>query len=1647
MSTFKETLRMEMEKAVLTDYIDSLVNSLVGAIEVTENVEVFKAILEVLVKVIDIYPDGFHSQFCDTIDLLFGWHVDHTQTLQNIEFISDCMQKLSSHFKYHFDFSISLIENFMEDISNYTADLPDSVEHVTVLVLALNTVLKCLGPSFRTNSISVDFILDCLNCVIGTATKLDLSEDLLIASNECITLLLTHLDTKSLTLSQSIYQLLESELSAIDDVKDNTVVAVLVFAAKIVKELSANLPNEVIDMLIGPHSALLKLRNAPYSDIKNAVICVYQALLNLKNVGLLQEAYKFVLGDLERSYSKLVPTYQVTITHNPFDSVGVEGEDPAQAVLFLLRCLTQLSNASSIIVMWALKPSILELVGLQMRPDDPSLALTAPYLQFGMLYLLYAHCKCYNHFISNSTLVTTQKNRFALSDSDSSPNSGNFQIILDVLYGCLNCDSSVEVTLMLLNWLRDILVYSDSCLEVFYSSFQFTKLVEVLVRCGYSFDARIVASVGANLRILLGNRHLAWSHQFLFSVKEVCQLHLTSTNPTLRDQYAQLLCFIPWDIVVIDWCKPTKIGVYNSELVNLGLNWLLSGSLDSDMYPDQFKTVMQVFLHENPVNYEVLCDVFTVCWNGGSTQFFDLTLNSIEMLTNWCTLEAARFCVNSKLRTPLGKPNETFTKIETALNELGNDLLINKGVKNRCIARVRLLLQFVEHLEKCIYNASEGCATIAPPTKSVKSFFIANTNTCLEWWSRIRMVVAHVALHCGESALALRHAQNLLKNSQDVERVVVFMTCALVKLKEPEALHGLYVWCKHQSKNYPWIKYGAEQAARKFESALEGYQKLHKEKLGTELQLFIQDRINECCNELSGGLLEIPDENCYELNQLSNWNVFDSFDTTTTNLRKLTLNGLEESKLQDAVTVIREQIQELQLGGPSELLRSYSILHYVAVALIDRTQAPSVFLVSEDFENGIRKIDSSVLGTVLKWSEYFAQTNASFKVCASNLRLEVAKRARKERNFSLASRHLVNFFHDHNINISQICDVDQLKFPEHTTSELARAFTEVVKLMYCNQDTKHLALKLASVWAPQILKGDNPEIASKLLLKVAGWLPSCDRSALTNDFTEGLPPLSLGTCSVISETDLLVGRLVWFSANHCPGLAKSWYQFGNWCYRWGKKVIEHQSSQNCLSDEICQEVRAWLPPGTSQEVFQEVLEVLTSKPAGFDDLDSSDVNSTETIQTKLQTILPQANQLNGLVEIWKKSHKNSYKLYSLSADSYFKYLNLTSTQELKECSTVTVTLRLLRLIVKYALELQGILDEGLQTTPTGPWKVIIPQLFSRLNHPESYVRVRVSELLCRVAGDAPQLIIFPAVIGALDEGLKFDLLNLDVDSDPDDGVNKKTLQKSFQNLVENLTTNQNKDFITQVQVLVKELRRITLLWEELWLGTLGQLQTEISKRQQQLEIELAKVQNNPHLTATQKTNLITEKHRIITKPLIVLLEQLELVTSPASETPHEANFQLNYSKDIQTVIAGLKHPEDPLKSLKPLKVLYKKFQQKFQKKTLQTKDISPILHSFQNTLIAMPGLDSKLKVSISKVGDLVQVLPTKTRPKKLVFYGSDGQTYTYLFKVGLLITFKVFFVIFLFLIVGFGGFTPGREDNAVFEYCQYDDGPECRSGR
>ena len=121
----------------------------------------------------------------------------------------------------------------------------------------------------------------------------------------------------------------------------------------------------------------------------------------------------------------------------------------------------------------------------------------------------------------------------------------------------------------------------------------------------------------------------------------------------------------------------------------------------------------------------------------------------------WATWEAAQFCVMAKLRTPLGKPQETFTAIESAIKHFAAQVK-NKdedetgmrryseeeggnGSAYLSQHRVSMLLQFMEQLEQLLYSSYEGCALaiLSPPKVRCTGHFR---------FSNIHLNTTHVAM-------------------------------------------------------------------------------------------------------------------------------------------------------------------------------------------------------------------------------------------------------------------------------------------------------------------------------------------------------------------------------------------------------------------------------------------------------------------------------------------------------------------------------------------------------------------------------------------------------------------------------------------------------------------------------------------------------------------------------------------------------------------------------------------------------------------------------------------------------------------------------------------------------------------------------------
>ena len=189
--------------------------------------------------------------------------------------------------------------------------------------------------------------------------------------------------------------------------------------------------------------------------------------------------------------------------------------------------------------------------------------------------------------------------------------------------------------------------------------------------------------------------------------------------------------------------------------------------------------------------------------------------------------------------------------------------------------------------------------------------------------------------------------------------------------------------------------------------------------------------------------------------------------------------------------------------------------------------------------------------------------------------------------------------------------------------------------------------------------------------------------------------------------------------------------------------------------------------------------------------------------------------------------------HQLAFNSYCHFLSKSTFDGVAAEKIVSATLRVTHLTVTYVFDLQQSLATSLKIVPTGHWRKIIPQLFSRLNHPVKLVRDSISELLCTIARDYPHMIIYPAVVGSMSRdkvSLATSSNTGDGEEEEDEGLAKdeeasvipEQLQSAHAQIVDYMLKSVSADAIGQVTKVVFELQRISLLWDELWLGRLQQ---------------------------------------------------------------------------------------------------------------------------------------------------------------------------------------------------------------------------------
>jgi PI-3-kinase-related kinase SMG-1 len=184
-----------------------------------------------------------------------------------------------------------------------------------------------------------------------------------------------------------------------------------------------------------------------------------------------------------------------------------------------------------------------------------------------------------------------------------------------------------------------------------------------------------------------------------------------------------------------------------------------------------------------------------------------------------------------------------------------------------------------------------------------------------------------------------------------------------------------------------------------------------------------------------------------------------------------------------------------------------------------------------------------------------------------------------------------------------------------------------------------------------------------------------------------------------------------------------------------------------------------------------------------------------------------------------------------------------------------------------------------------------------------------------------------------------------------------------------------------------------------------------------LKEEVSRVAENITLSHSEKVKINAAKYSAMMAPIAVALERRLASTSRVPETAHEAWFQKEYGEQLKAAITNFKTPPSTAASLadmwRPFDIIAASLANHQKKSSVYLSEVAPRLAQLASSDAPMPGLEKQISMSesvgfpgsdllglvtISSFSEQVTILATKTKPKKLVLLGSDGQRYTYLLK-------------------------------------------------
>jgi len=339
--------------------------------------------------------------------------------------------------------------------------------------------------------------------------------------------------------------------------------------------------------------------------------------------------------------------------------------------------------------------------------------------------------------------------------------------------------------------------------------------------------------------------------------------------------------------------------------------------------------------------------------------------------------------------------------------------------------------------------------------------------------------------------------------------------------------------------------------------------------------------------------------------------------------------------------------------------------------------------------------------------------------------------------------------------------------------------------------------------------------------------------------------------------------------------------------------------------------------------------------------------------------------LNNLVALSEKTENQGSKTLHMALDHLEKYdtqnrNRLHIYKSILQYQSDLTPLESIKIVAKLLNDLkhfeEGEFSQFVEEMDYRIWIPLIPQIFSLLG--EHYALVK--HIILKLGKHRLHSIIYPCMVRYLEH------------------------TKNSSEIVAELRKI-DPEMVNSVQVFVTECKRMTHTWHDLWLQTLSGCRRYITK-----------------------TGIKSQKFRM-------LLEQtynVTMNTEPESKMEHQ--FQVQYQSILHMLYQSLLElsnrttevTDEEIELLKQrLSDLSNQLSRSSVFREFNVEDAVPkLLNPEVLKNIPIPGLhlyghsEEDSLVTVESISSKVKVLGSKTKPKKIVLYGNNGKTYTFLLK-------------------------------------------------